>query len=360
MKILQRYILKELWLPFLLSLVVLNFIFMGGYLVRAANFIVGRGVPIQDTFYILLLALPGMIGYTIPTSVLMAVLVVFGSLSQNNELRAMKASGVNLLHVVVPTLIAGMILSAAMFVFNDQIASNANFELRRSMKKMIIKFPKALIEPGRFVKLSDEIIFMTKKAEGDELRDIVAYEVSNSEEPVRTIIAEKGKIFSQPDSGAVQIVLYNGSISDSKSEGVNTMLFKSYEFPSFGQEDIRKMQKKKRDYTLAEMLVAVSGVKLDPSDSRELWAAFHERISFAFGCFIFVLLGIPIAVLVHRGEIVLSFGIAMTCVSLYYVLFAGAKTFAVQGLLPAFFSMWMPNMLLFGAGIYLMRRALAS
>src|SRR3989338_3045696 len=177
MKILQKYVLRQLILPFALSLAVLNFIFMAGYLVKAADFIIGRGIPLLDTFYILSLALPGMIGFTVPTSLLMAILIVFGTLSQNNELRAMKASGIHLLNILLPAFVFGLILSLGMFVFNDQVASNAGFQLRKELKRMVIRFPKALLEPGRFVKISDSIIFMAKSFKEDRLQDIIAYEV---------------------------------------------------------------------------------------------------------------------------------------------------------------------------------------
>ena len=88
MKILQHYVFRELLLPFCLCFLTLNFIFMAGYLVRAANFIIGRGIPLIDTLYVLVLALPEMIGYTMPMSILTAVLIVFGNFSQNNEIRA--------------------------------------------------------------------------------------------------------------------------------------------------------------------------------------------------------------------------------------------------------------------------------
>ena len=103
-------------MPFLLCFSTLSFIFMAGYLVRAANFIIGRGIPLWDTLYVLLLATPEMIGYTAPTSVLTAVLVVFGGLSQNNEIRAMKASGIHPVQIMVPALLASLALSFGMFV----------------------------------------------------------------------------------------------------------------------------------------------------------------------------------------------------------------------------------------------------
>ena len=360
MKILKRYVLRELFLPFGFCFFMLNFIFMAGYLVRAANFIIGRGVPLMDTLYVLVLALPDIISYTVPTSCLTAVLIVFGNLSQNNEIRAVKASGVHPFHLMLPALLVGFILSFVMFVFNDQIATNASFMLRRTTKQMLIKHPKAIIEPGRFVKLSDTLKFFTKEMKGNELKDIVAYEIQDSNKPVRTIIAERGEIVSKSGNNEMQVRLFDGSISDSQDNGVQTIQFKTYEFPTMGQDDIRKIQKKMRELTLAELLIKLSNSQeeLSEDDRRELWTSFHQRISFALGPFIFLFLGIPIAIVVHRGEIVLSFAISMAAASLYYILFAGAKTLAIQGVLWPPLAMWLPNVLLIAVGTRLFRRSL--
>ena len=212
MTLLKRYVLRELLLPFILCFATLDFIFMAGYLVRAANFIIGRGVPLSDTLYVLILALPDIISYTVPTSGLTAVLIVYGSFSQNNEIRAMKASGIHPSHVILPAFLVGLGVSFLMFVFNDQVATNASFLLRRTTKQMLIKHPKAIIEPGRFVNLSDTLKFFAKELRGNELRDIVAYEIEESNKPVRTIIAERGEIVSKPANTEMQVRLFDGSV----------------------------------------------------------------------------------------------------------------------------------------------------
>ena len=363
MKILRRYILRELALPFALCFVTLNFIFMGGYLVKATNFIIGRGVPLGDTLYVLLLALPEIVSYTIPTSSLTAVLIVFGNLSQNNEIRAMKASGIYPLYVMMPAFLVGLALSVVMFVFNDQVTTNVGFELRRTTKQMLIKHPKAVIEPGRFVQLSDTLKFFTKEMRGNEMRDIVAYEIEHSDKPIRTIIAERGELVSKAGNMEMQVRLYDGSISDSQENGVQTIQFKTYEFPTLGQDDIRKIQKKMRERTLAEILIELAGSgerEMMGEERRELWTAFHQRIAFSLGTFIFIFMGIPIAILVQRGEIVLSFGIAMAAASLYYILFAGAKTLSVAGILWPPLALWLPNALLVFTGAHLLKRSLAT
>ncbi len=362
MKILQRYVVREIMLPFLVCVLVLNFIFMAGYLVRAANFIIGRHVPLLDTLYILLLALPEMLSYTVPTSLLTAIMIVFGHLSQHNELRAMKASGIHLFHVVLPALLVGLAVTFVMLVFNDQVEGRASFELRKSTKKMLIKYPKALIEPGRFVTLNDQIIFLAKELHGDEMRDIIAYEVEGSSKPVRTILAERGEITTSENGTEMKVRLFDGSISDAETEGVHTMQFQTYEFPPVGSEDVRHMQKKQKDLTLAEILVALRHVDpvRDPGEEVGLKTAFHNRIAFAFSGFIFALIGVPIAVLVRRGEIVVSFAVSMAGVSLYYILFAIAKALALHGVMVAAIALWLPNLLLFAAGLYLLRKAVLA
>lgn len=358
MKIFQRYILRELWLPFLLCLVTLSFIFMAGYLVRAANFIIGRGVPLQDTLYVLMLALPEMVSYTAPMSLLTAVMIVFGNLAQGNEIRAFKASGIHPYHVMLPALLSGLILSFCMFAFNDQVATEASFLLRKQTKQLLIAHPKALIEPGRFVKLNEQVIFLTKEVKGDKMRDIVAYEVGPSDEPIRTIIAESGEVVSVPGESSIQIKLFNGSISDAKSEGVQSIQFETYEFPSVGQDDVKKMKKKIQDYNLADMIVKYRNNDVPSSDKNRFWTAFHTRISFAFGSLIFVVLGVPIAILVRRGEVVVSFAISMAAACIYYILFVGAKSMAIRGLLPAALALWIPNVILLAAGTHLVKRSI--
>lgn len=358
MKILQRYILQEIWLPFVVGSVTLTFIFLAGYLARAADFIIGRGIPLLDTAYVLILALPEMISYTVPMSILTAVIIVFGNLSQNNEIRAMKASGVNPLAIMTPAFLAALALSFVMFVFNDQVTTSSGFQLRKVTKQMLIRHPAAIIEPGRFVKISDNIVFLTKEMEGNKMREIVAYENEGLDKPVRSIMAERGEIVTNPDQSEMTIKLFEGSVSDAENASVQSIQFKTYEFPTIGNDDVRLMKKKMREYTLAELLIrAQTNKDLSKKEKRDVWSAFHHRISFPLGCFIFVFLGIPIAMLVHRGEIVVSFGMSMVAASLYYILFVGAKTLSMQGTLPPVIAYWVPNVLLIFLGSRLLKKA---
>ena len=359
MKLLQRYILKELILPCVLCFAVLYFIFLATYLVKMANLIIGRGVSLADTLYVLLLYLPSVIGWVVPMSLLTGVLLVFGSFSQHNELRAMKAAGVHPLKYMIPPLIVGLGLSVLMFVFNDQVGPSAAYELRQVRKKMIMKHPMALIEPGRFVPIGNDILFLAKKVEGNLMKDIVAHQGLDSDKPVRTIVAESGEILMDPDTGQLEVNLYDGSVSESQDKGIQSVQFKTYKFPALNENDVQKMNKKKKDMTLAEILVDASE-KIGKKERRELWTVFHQRIAFSFAAFVFVFVGIPTATLVRRGEVVISFGISLIAVMVYYILFAIAHAISTRGGLPPVISLWLPNILLLGIGTWLFRKSILS
>jgi lipopolysaccharide export LptBFGC system permease protein LptF len=111
--------------------------------------------------------------------------------------------------------------------------------------------------------------------------------------------------------------------------------------------------------TLAEILVDVSE-KNYKKTRRELWTVFHQRIAFAFGSLVFAFIGIPIATIVKRGEVVISFGISMAATSIYYILFAIAQSIASRGGLPPLIVLWLPNIILIGIGAFLLRKAILS
>lgn len=357
MKIIQKYILRELLVPCVICLIVLNFIFLAGYLVKAADLIIGRGIPLTETLYVLLLALPSMVSYTAPLSLLTGTLIVFGGFSQHNELRAMKAAGVHPLRFMMPAMVIGILMTIAMFIFNDHVTPGARYNLRRSFKKIAIQHPMALIEPGRFISLTDSIIFYAKSVKNGELRDVVAHEGVDSENPVRTVIAERGKIMTDSKSGTMEIQLFDGSISENEKGGLRSVQFKTFKFPTLGKESLSRLDKKKKEFSLSDLLLQVDQPKVNDRNKLEYWIIFHERIAFSLGAFIFVFVGIPIAVIVRRGEAIVSFAIAMAFAFLYYVLFATAHAMAAKHVLPPYVAMWLPNVLLFIAGLFAVRKA---
>lgn len=366
-KILRRYILRQLLSPFLLSVLFFTAVFLVGNLVKLADLLINKGVDLRDILRLLALLVPSLLSFIVPTSALAAILLVFGSLAQNNEITAIKASGIHLFSVILPVLLASLLGSLVMLFLNDQIGSDAEFASRRLVKEIIFKKPTAYLEAGKFIKDFQDYIILTQRVDGNRLYGITIYQPQEQGKATRTVMAEWGELVTSPDNQTLKIKLYNGS-SDEPNPDDPAMFykldFKTFELPPIhlGKEELSKIRKKVREMRLDEILSSLqrdSNLKKDASARREYQAALHKKISFAFALFVFSLIGLPAAIISRRGEAVVSFSLAIGIVALYYILFVWGWTLALHGSLPPFFAMWLPNLFMAGCGVFLMKKVLA-
>ena len=110
MKILRKYLLKEVSLMFLLSLFIFTFALVAGNLIKLADLVINKGVNIVLIGKLFLFLIPFLLSYTIPMSSLSATLLVFGRLSSDNEITAMRAHGINLYKLTTPLITVGIII----------------------------------------------------------------------------------------------------------------------------------------------------------------------------------------------------------------------------------------------------------
>jgi lipopolysaccharide export system permease protein len=369
MKILRSYVLRELLTPFLLSLLFFTVVFLVGNLVKLADLLMNKGVSLFDILKILLLLIPGLMSFIIPTSALTAILLVFGGFAQNNEITAMKASGVNPFSVMLPVLLVSFLMSLGLLFLSDQIESEAQFASRQAVKELLLKRPMAYLEAGKFIKEFQDYIILTQKIEGNRLRGITIYQPQEKGKATRTIIAEWGEIVAAQDQKTLTLKLYNGTSDEPNPDDPSVFYklnFKTFELPPIhlGRDDPHnKMNKKARELRLDEIIYRLKNdpnLQANPTGRREYEAAFHKKIAFAFAPFVFAMIGLPLAVITRHGEAVVSFTLAIGTVAVYYVLFVWCRATVIQNNFHPFLTMWVPNVSIAGCGAYLMKRILSG
>src|ERR1039458_1957348 len=116
MRILRNYILSECLQPFTLSICVLTSVFLLGYLPQLANKVINNGVSLSAMSQIFLYYIPILLGYTLPMACLITVILTFGHLSSENEILAMRASGIHLLRLLVPLVVVGIALCLVVYM----------------------------------------------------------------------------------------------------------------------------------------------------------------------------------------------------------------------------------------------------
>ena len=358
MSILRRYTLREMYAPFLMTLSLFTFIFLTGTIVKMVDTVLNKGIGVVDMFQILGLSIPEVFSFTLPTSALAAVVLAIGSFSQNNEFRAIKAVGINPLTIMIPILLVAFLLSVFSVVFNDQVVSEASFAKRKLIKKVLFKNPSSLFEPNQFIKDFKGYIFHVKGVEGNRLDQVIVYQPQEGQ-PTRTIIAERGEIVTSPDGGELIVKLYNGTIDEPEKGELYKLDFETYSIPPISVDSASKVMKKPRELRLDEILWQLrEGNYEKPLERLRDRAELQRKLSFSLAPFVFVLVGLPTAILVRRGELIWSFGISMSVVIIYYVLYVWVGTMANNGILSPEIALWIPNFLLILLGLFLTQKAI--
>jgi len=351
MKILRRYILKELAGPFFFSFVIFTFAMLTGNLIKLADLVINKGVDFFSICKLFFYMLPWLFTFTVPMSVLTATLLTFGRLSSDNEITAMKASGISLYRLVFPLVIVGLIVSLISYELNDWILPRLRFESRKLVAQIGVKNPTAYLEAGTFIKAFKNYIVFIYGIEKNKLTNIRIYQPQEGR-PTRTIIAARGEITYIPEKDAIRLKLMNGTSDEPNPKDPNNFYklnFKTY----YMTLDLRqgrelKIEKKKSDMSIAELKKEMKKLAAEGINPAPLLIEIHKKISYSFSSLVFVLIGVPLALMARRGEKAIGFGLSLLVIVAYYILLLGGEALAIKGVLFPALGIWLPN-IIFGA-----------
>jgi len=353
MKILRNYFLKEFIGPLFLALAVLTFVMILGNLVKIADMVINKGVDLFTVSKLFLLMMPALIRYTLPIAALAAVLLSLGRLSSDNEIVAIRASGVNLMSLITPLLTVGLMLSLILVILNDRVIPYAHYASRKTLIEVGIKNPTAALEPGVFIDSFQKYILFIYHVDQKKhtLKNVRIYEPQGENKPTRTIVAKSGEFISIPEKKILKLKLINGTSDEPDPENPHNFYklnFKTYFINlNFAQaQDSEKLGKKPKDMTIEELNQEILKLKGDGVDPLPLITEVAEKVAIGFSCFIFILLGIPMAVITRRREKSINLGIAFLIIGIYYIMLMAFESLAHQGLLPPQIAVWLPNILM--------------
>lgn len=361
MRILRNYFLKEFLGPLFLALVVLTVVMMLGNLIKIADLIINKGVDIYNVAKLFLFLMPYLLTYTVPIATLVAVLMALGRLSNSNEIVAIKANGINLFSLIAPLLIVGIIISLILVVFNDRVIPYAHFATRKTLIDVGVKNPAAALEPGVFINSFDKYVLFIYHIEQNKLGNIRIYEPQGEGKSTRTIIAKRGEFIAIPEKNIVKLKLIDGSADEPDPENPTNFYklnFKTY-FMTLNLAHLRdkeQIEKKPKDMTIVELNREIDRLKKEGIDPLPLITEIHKKISLAFSSFVFILLGLPLAIITRRREKSINFGIAFLIVGAYYLFLMGAEALSLEGHMNPALSLWMPNVILGCVGAFLTYR----
>ena len=211
MHLLTRYILKQLFMPFMFSLIIIVFVLFTQFLLRAIDRFIGKGLDIGTIFEYLFLNLGWISALAVPMAVLVAALMAFGQFSEDNEITAMRASGISFTTIVRPALVMGLLISIILILFNSFIMPEMNFKARMLSGDIYRKRPDLNIEPGYFMDDLPSYSMIIKDKEGDVLKDVRIFSKGINESQT-SIHSKTGQLSTIDD--AIILDLYDGEIHE--------------------------------------------------------------------------------------------------------------------------------------------------
>jgi lipopolysaccharide export system permease protein len=372
MKLVDRYLLRELVPPFFIGVLIFTFLLLMSQILRLMELIINKGVAAGAILRLVLYLLPSILVLTVPMSVFLATVVTFGRLSAENELTALKTGGFSLLRLSLPVAV----FSVAAWALTSWLIISAlpagNRAFRTSMFEIVrTKASVGLQEKIFNVDFEGLVIYVNRLPrtanpvmEGIFISDARPEKRQPPGEPI-TIVAERGWLITDASSNNIVFRLENGGIHALSRD------FTTYQHTSFRTHDLNlslgddavenlSLPKGLREMTLGELRAKIAeyrglGVKQ--------WAPhveIHKKFSIPFAAIILGFLGVAMGVLFRRGEKLVSFALSIAIAIIYYVFLLAGEPLGKQGRLSPFWAMWAANIFFGAATAVLFRKVMAE
>lgn len=360
MRILDKYILKELLGPFIFGTCAFASVFIGtSTLFRIAQYITEYGASISSVIKLFFYSLPSIIHLTFPMSMLLASLLSFGRLSGSSEITAMRSGGQSFYRLALPVFIAAFVVSVFAVAFNELVVPRANNayqdvvrnEIQRNMapknqEHIVIKDVKG----GSDLRLT----YARKFDEDTSTMQAVTVQEFENDRLVRVQNAEKALWQDE------QWIMYSGIIYEMSPEGKlnRTMSFTQQVLPTSKPPGaISREQKKAEEMTISELKQHIQILKSEFVKASIYEVELHQRVAIPSASFVFALIGTPLGLQPHRASSSIGLGLSIIIIFIYYTIMTITTALGQGGAIPAFLASWIPNIIGIVAGCYLVRRA---
>ena len=356
MRILDRYIVREVFRHALLGLAVFTFVFFVPQLVRLMELFVrhtGSGSQILELF---LCIFPGVLTFTLPMAVLVGVLLGLGRMSADSEIIALTALGIGRRRILLPVgvlALAGAALTLAMTLW---LGPNAVRTYRTLESNLIASQISFAVQPRVFDERFPKMVLYVSdvSASGTHWHGVFLAD-AGAESGSQLTLAEDAIVVTDPKQGNLELHLKGGTTHEFSREDPNR-----YSVTAFGQSDwpidvTGLSSAEPREISNSERsLRDLSGI------SGPAWRAarveLHRRLAFPGACLAFALIAVPLGSQPRRGGRAAGSLLAVAIIAAYYLLTVIGAKMAREGGLPPALGIWGANIVLVVLGTILLPR----
>ncbi len=357
--ILTKYLLKELWVYFLIAFLFFFLIFFVNHLLLTAEDILEKRVPVSQVMLFIFYSLPFIIAQSAPFATLVGFLMCLGRMVSDNEILILRATGHSFAFLITPALILGLLISLASFFVNDYLLPMGTIAYNRLYVSILVSNPSVELE-SYSIKRYENSTLIIGEVEGTNLSDLMLFD-TDSEGQDRVIIASDVTVASPENTGVAMRLDMGNSTSTFfntsnpatfdflESQEASMNLFSSNYFPSFTGSNPREMT----FYDLRNEINTMKQVEsTDPQVLNSYELEYHKKFSLPFGSIFFAFLAFPVAIVFgkHNGQTI-GLIIGITIAVLYWAFLIVGQQFGLRNGIDGFITMWLPNILVAITGL---------
>lgn len=364
MRIIHRYITFSFLTAFLAALVVFSFVMSIGLIFKATD-LLARGVAWQPIVKIALTGLPGTLIFSLPLSILIGTLLVFGRLSADGEITAMKVCGISMWRIARGPLLMSLCFVGMCLHINNDLAPASHFARRSIAAEIGAMSPLEILDEGRFIQDFPGLTVYIGRKRGAQLQNVRIYDL-RTPGIKREIRAESGTMRVAANGEDVIVDLRDVRVDPFSDEHPGAAFCER--LPVRIENALRKKVyvKRTKDMNFGELVEGMRHTRsLFPNLEEEhvgrrrmgLAVELNKRLALSFSCLAFVLLGIPLGIRAHRKESSIGVALGLFVVFNFYLFIVVAESLKGRPALYPYLIVWIPVAVSMGLGARLLSRA---
>ncbi len=358
-RILDRYIVREIIPPFLIALLVFTFILIIPFIIDLAEHMIAIGVPGLTLLRLMGTLLPQALGLTIPMSLLIGILVALGRLSSDREIVVLMACGVSPYRLLRPVLILGALAWAATSWVMLEAIPTSNQTFRELTLGIVQDRAESQVRPRVFFEdFPNVVLYVGDRAADGRWQDVMAADTKNPAQPV-IFFAVRGRMIVDRKARTIQMQLHNGTrhqTTAGEPMAYEVLTFESLVM-SLDPESVfprRGPAPGDREMSIAQLRAKMIELESHGVSTHNQVMEIHKKFSIPMACFVFAVLGVALGASNRRDGKLASFVLGIGVIFVYYIFMFTAGSMTKGHMIPAWLAMWTPNLLLGAAGVALL------
>ena len=375
MKVLDRYVFKQVLMTSLFAVSILSVVLvLGNIFKQLLELLVNHDAPLELIISFIAYILPFSLTFTIPWGFLTAVLLVFGKMSAEHELIALRACGISIPRMCVTVFFLSLVCVGICLWINVDVAPKAQIKMKDALYNIATSNPLAMFGSDKVIEdFPGRKIYVERNA-GAQLYNLLVYEMNQDFEPVTVVHAQRGLLEPDRENKRLLLHIYDGRF-EQRDEAAPEDLMKTRQGITMKESTLtislvelyekNKKRKGMSSLTAGELLNRLehddkAATPKSAQDAAEDLSALktevNKRFSFSLASFAFALIGVPLAITAHRKETSAGFLLSLMVAFVYFFFIIVADTVRTKPALHPELLIWSPNVIFIGLGAWLFFR----